>query len=260
MNLTLLIKTFENPTALNKILSKIRLGSSLPHEVIIADDGSGQATTKCIENWQTQKLPYPIVHCWQKNTGFHCTRILNEAIREATGDYLVFLDGDCIPHSHFIRDHNTLAEKGYFVQGRRAFIRENAVESYFAGTPIWQLFLTGQMDGICKAFRLPFPLVQKDQRLYGTLGCNLGIWREDLLQVNGYDQAYKGWGLEDSDLVCRLYHLGKKRKYVHNYAVVYHLNHPKCSREDYEENERRFRETVESKKVWCEKGIDGLLQ
>ena len=39
-------------------------------------------------------------------------------------DYIIFLDGDCLPHKHFINDHLNLAEIGYFVQGRRCFINE----------------------------------------------------------------------------------------------------------------------------------------
>ena len=30
--------------------------------------------------------------------------------------------------------------------------------------------------------------------MYGILGCNLGIWRDDLLAVNGFDEDYEGWG------------------------------------------------------------------
>ena len=46
----------------------------------------------------------------------------------------------------------------------------------------------------------------------GVKTCNLGAWRSDLLEINGFDEAFNGWGYEDSDLVVRLLNLGVKRK------------------------------------------------
>jgi hypothetical protein len=92
--------------------------------------------------------------------------------------------------------------------------------------------------------------------LHGILGCNLAIWREDLVAVNGYDEAYEGWGKEDSDLAARLYHLGRRRKMVHGRAILYHLNHPAASRAQLPDAERRLQQTINSKKIRCEKGLD----
>ena len=255
MKVTLIIKTFEQPKELEAVFKSIAKGTMFPGEIIIADDGSGKETEDLICDWQKKTLHFPIYHCWQENTGFHCTSILNKAIEIAKYDYIIFLDADCIPHKRFIQDHIKLAEPGCFVQGRRAFIKEKAVKKYLSGTSILRLLLTGNMSGIFKAFRLPWPIIRKDQELHGILGCNIGAWKQDLLDINGYDEEYKGWGLEDSDLGCRLYHLGRVRKLVHNHAVVYHLNHPIRSRDSYKSNHELLQETIVTKKIKCINGI-----
>lgn len=91
--------------------------------------------------------------------------------------------------------------------------------------------------------------------MHGILGCNLGIWREDLLAVNGYDEAFEGWGKEDSELGARLYHLGRERKTVHGRAIIFHLNHPLLPRDNVQRNEARLHETLRNRTVRCESGI-----
>tara|TARA_Y100000588_G_scaffold303081_1_gene325506 strand:- start:1855 stop:2139 length:285 start_codon:yes stop_codon:yes gene_type:complete len=91
--------------------------------------------------------------------------------------------------------------------------------------------------------------------MYGLLGCNLGIWRDDLFAVNGFDEAFEGWGREDSDLGARLYNFGLKRKMVYGRAVVYHLNHPENSRDKLKTNDQRLESTIKSKKTRCSNGI-----
>jgi hypothetical protein len=83
----------------------------------------------------------------------------------------------------------------------------------------------------------------------------LGIWREDLIAVNGYDESFTGWGREDSDLAARLFHLGRKRKFVRGRAVVFHLNHPVASRAQLESNQARLEETLKIKRVRAVSGI-----
>ena len=91
--------------------------------------------------------------------------------------------------------------------------------------------------------------------MYGILGCNLGIWRDDLIAVNGFDEDFEGWGREDSDLGARLYNLGLQRKMVYGRALVYHLNHTENSRESLNQNDEKLSETIKNKKIRCRAGI-----
>ena len=181
---------------------------------------------------------------------------MNRSIIESNSEYIVFLDGDCLPHRHFVRDHKAMAEKGYFVQGRRCFVQKDQVNPLLQGkTSLSRLMFSGKVSGLLKSFRLPKPIVKVNRDMYGLLGCNLGVWREDLLAVNGFDEDYEGWGREDSDLGARLYNRGLRRKMVYGRALVYHLNHPENKRDQLVENDRRLEETILSGKIRCNNGI-----
>jgi glycosyltransferase involved in cell wall biosynthesis len=257
--ISLIISTYERPAALAQVLQGV-VGQSLePAEVLIADDGSGAPTRDLLTQWQ-KKIP-SLRHLWQPDDGFRKTAILNKTLAAAVGDYIVLLDGDCVPHPQFIADHAALAEKNFWVQGRRCFVAEKFVPQFSIGsTSIIKWMLTGRIAGLPKAIHLPLPLVQRNTKQRGIIGCNMGIWREDLLAINGFDEEYTGWGIgEDSDAGTRLYHLGRPRKFVHGRALVYHLNHPMSSRAHVQASLDRLAETIRSRKIRCARGVDQYL-
>ena len=111
-----------------------------------------------------------------------------------------------------------------------------------------------------KAVRLPFPIIRRDTRQRGIIGCNLAVWRDDLAAINGFDEEYTGWGIgEDSDMGTRLYHLGRPRKFVYAQAVVYHLNHPEAPKAHVAHSLARLEETIRSRKLRCARGLDSHL-
>jgi hypothetical protein len=168
----------------------------------------------------------------------------------------VFLDGDCVPQRRFIADHERLAEQGFWVQGRRCFVKEEFVPEFEADrTSVWRWLLGGRITGGFKALRLPAPIVRRSAEQRGIIGCNMGFWKNDLFAVNGFDESFVGWGGEDSDLGSRLYHLGRLRKFVYGRAIVYHLNHPPVSRDKFRENSARLQETLRSRRIRCEQGL-----
>ena len=258
MRLSLIVSTYNNPAPLEAILARLAADDTgRPHEVIVADDGSGPATRALVEKW-AKRAPFPLKHAWHEDQGFRKTRILNFAITMTEGDYVVFLDGDCLPARKFVSDHVALAEHGTFVQGRRAFVDEQKVAALLAGrTTIPKLALTGHVSGLFKAIRWPAPIIKRNQEQRGLIGCNLAIWREDLVAVNGFDEEYEGWGIgEDSDLCSRLYQLGRHRKFVYGRALVFHLNHPQLDKQHVPESLRRLEATIHAKKVRCDKGLN----
>lgn len=164
------------------------------------------------------------------------------------------------PHPRFIEDHLELAEPGAWVQARRCFVKERDVPHFLPGTTrVLAWVLTGKIQQGLKAFRTPWARIKRDQDLRGIIGCNLGIWREDLVAVNGYDESFTGWGREDSDLGARLFHLGRTRKFVRGRAIVFHLNHPPASRSQLETNQHRLDETLRLKRVRAISGLDQHL-
>jgi glycosyltransferase involved in cell wall biosynthesis len=254
--ISLIISTYERPDALQQVLAGVRLQLAPPGEVLIADDGSGPITRQLIERWQSV-LPVPLRHFHQADEGFRKTAILNRCLAAAQGSYLVFLDGDCVPHAKFIADHAKLAEEGFWVQGRRCFVRQSEAAQFDVNsTPILRWMARGVITGWPKGIRLPVPIVRRNRLHRGIIGCNMGFWRQDLLALNGFDEDYTGWGGEDSDLGARLYHLGRPRKFVYGHAIVFHLNHPAADRGDVEASRQRLQETIHSGKIRCQRGVN----
>ncbi|HEY1663617.1 MAG TPA: glycosyltransferase family 2 protein [Verrucomicrobiae bacterium] len=260
MKISLLISAYNHPEILAKSLAGFARQTRPPDEVLIADDGSGPPTRNLINAW-AKAQPFPVKDVWHEDTGFRKTIILNKAVAAAAGDYLVSTDGDCVPHPQFVADHAALAESGYWIQGRRCFVREKFVPEFEAGkTPVWQWMLAGKITGAAKGIRWPVPIARRDQAQRGIIGCNMAFWREDLIAVNGFDEDYSGWGVgEDSDIGTRLYNLGRRRKFVYGRAITFHLNHPQLPRGHHAASLARLAQTIASKKIRCEHGLDQYL-
>src|SRR3546814_4195564 len=75
------------------------------YEVIVADDGSGAETAALIARLQAA-YPVPLLHAWQPDTGFRLAQSRNNAVLQATGDYVIFMDGDCLVTTDFILTHS----------------------------------------------------------------------------------------------------------------------------------------------------------
>ena len=260
MKISLIMSTYEQPAALAKVLRGYGRQTRWPDEIFITDDGSGPETRTLIENWK-QDVKVPVHHVWHAHDGFRKTILLNRAVAAAQGDYIVFTDGDCVPHEDYIADHERLAERGFWVQGRRSYIKEPFVPAFEPGTTsIFGWMLSGRMSGIGKGIRLPVPVVFRNREQRGIIGCNMAFWREDVLAVNGFDESFLGRGIgPDSDLGTRVYNLGRCRKFVYGRAIVYHLDHPVMPRDNLEAKKVWLAETIRSGRVRCERGVQQYL-
>jgi len=261
VKLSLIISIYNQTEVLQKVLAGVARQRRTPNEILFADDGSGVPTRQVIEAFAARSR-LPIRHVWHADDGFRKTVILNQAVAVAQGDYLVFTDGDCVPHPRFIADHFALAEQGCWVQGRRCFVGEPFVPQFAPGrTPVWLWMLSGRITGAPKGVRWPLPLIRRDTRQRGIIGCNMAFWRDDLVAVNGYDEAYTGWGVgEDSDVGTRLYHLGRQRKFVYGRAITFHLNHPQAPRDHHAASLARLKEVIRTRQVRCACGLDQHLR
>ena len=260
MKISLVISVFNQPDALAKSWAGFLRQTRRPDEVLLSDDGSGEATRDLAKQLAASSS-VPFKHIWHPHDGFRKTTILNQTVAAATGDYMIFTDADCVPHPKFIADHAVLAEKDFWVQGRRCFVRQEFVPVFEAEKiPAFGWMLTGKITGAAKCVRWPFAIIRRDTRQRGIIGCNMGFWREDIVAVNGYDEDYAGWGTgEDSDIGTRLYHLGRKRKFVYGRAITFHLNHPPAPRGHHAASLKRLAETIASRKIRCEHGLNRHL-
>jgi len=260
MKITVVVTTYNRPEALAKVLAALNEQIRPPDELLVADDGSTESTRRCVEDLKSRSS-VPTLHVWQPDRGFRLSKIRNEALRVCTGEYVIFLDGDCIPDPHFVKDHDRLSGRGYFVQGKRILV-DRAWSDHFTHRSIagrrFRLLLSRHLGNRHHLLRLSLlpPLI--NSRLSGTRFCNVAIFKSDLLAVNGFNEAFQGWGREDSEMVVRLYKYGLKRKEHPFAAVCFHLWHPENDRTLLPENDRLLAQAKTADTFQCAQGLQRI--
>jgi len=265
MKISIIITTYNRLSALQAVIrSLLEQDYAGEIEIVVADDGSTTDTTDWL---QQQKTHTPIVHVWQPDDGFRAAQIRNRAAAKASGDYFIFIDGDCIAPSHFLQHHAKLSEPEYFVSGNRILLSATFTEQVLAQhLPIhtWKYknWLLARLQGKCNR-ALPFlPLfhwllpAQRSQKWEGAKTCNLALWRKDFMAVNGFDERYQGWGYEDSDLVIRLIRAGVQRKNSRFSIPVLHLWHRENDRSHETPNRSFLQSTLESDEIITPTGVN----
>ena len=262
MRLAVVVSTYNRAHFLRRCLEGYLHQRLPPDEVVVADDGSGPETAALVGEIGAI-APFPVRHVWHEDRGYRLAAIRNRGVAASGADYLVFTDDDCIPAPRFVADHRALAERGCFVQGHRVLVEAEASETfdYRDLTPVRLLVRTarGGLGNAKHCVRLPRPVVHRSRSLTGIRGCNFAAWRDDFLAVNGFNEAFEGWGKEDSELVVRLFHQGVRRKDVRFQAAVFHLHHPEFDRGLLERNIRMLEEAQASGAARCERGVDQYL-
>jgi len=265
IKISLVITTYNWPLALQSVL--LALNNQNAHfEVLIADDGSSPETADMLEKI-ARKLHYPWRHIWQEDRGFRAAKIRNKAVAEAEGEYIIFLDGDCVPSSTFVHRHQRLAEPGRWVTGNRILLNPSFSKRVTENMlPIEQLsflyWCRRRLAGDCNRLLpfLHFPVMlgrnAHPRTWKGAKTCNLAIWKADFLKVNGFDESYEGWGYEDSDLVIRLIRSGVYRKSGRFSLPVFHLWHPENDRGSEAENLARLQAVLANKNTCAKLGVE----
>ena len=246
IRISLVIATYNWPEALRACVEGCFRQSDRDFEIIIADDGSGEATRALVEELRARS-PVPLRHVWQPDDGFRLAESRNNGILAATGNYIVTLDGDCVPQRDFIARHRALAEPGYMLTGSRILLSEAFSKRVLReGIDLQSLsvgeILRYRLQGLGKAAQLLAKLPDLGRRRHRfsfrrIKGCNMAFWRSDLEKVNGFDESFRGWGYEDSDAVARLYHAGVMRKDGAYATEVFHLWHREATRDQASSNQ-----------------------
>lgn len=259
---SLIISTYNWPEALTLCLKSISEQVELPYEVVIADDGSTPETKAVIDEW-AKKIACPVHHVWQEDEGFQLAKIRNKAIAKASGDYIVSIDGDMILAPHFIQDHIRAAKKGTFVQGGRVGIGEKKAKDMLLKQDTKLHFFSHDIGNRKNTLRLPWlsTLLAKTETtdMDRIRGCNQAFWRDQLIEVNGFNEAMTGWGREDTDIFARLITAGFKRRNLKFSGLAYHIYHKENDRSSLEKNHQLLEETIKNKLIKCEMGIDQHL-
>jgi glycosyltransferase involved in cell wall biosynthesis len=267
---SVIVSTYNAPAWLEKVLWGYGCQSMCDFELVIADDGSGPETEAVITRYAAQP-GFRLRHLWHEDRGFRKCAILNRAIDAASGDYLIFTDGDCVPHRDFVRTHLRLAEAGRFLTGTcsrlpmalsERLTRED-VETGRVFDPLWLLRHSYARTGVWRrsvvlSLKLDWLMNRRDTRDKQTFnGNNASCFRADALAIAGYDERL-GYGGEDREFGYRLEHKGLRAKVIRYSALTIHLEHPRS----YKSAERRaanqviIDETLATRRVRTPAGLD----
>jgi len=266
--ISVIVTTYRREDALAAVLRSLAGQTDTNFEVIVADDGSGPATAELVAAWKA-KVGHRVDHVWHEDKGFRAGEIRNRAVLASNGDYVIFLDGDCIVRPDFVAQHRRLAEENAFVSGNRILLspaltervlREGLEPEHWSFTQFVSERFRGGVNRLSALLHLPLgPLRRlRAKEWRGARSCNLAIWRRDLDTVDGFDADYAGWGKEDSDLIVRLLHAGVTRKDGNFATGVVHLWHKEADRSALGENERKLADLLTGSDIRAKHGMSAL--
>jgi cellulose synthase/poly-beta-1,6-N-acetylglucosamine synthase-like glycosyltransferase len=275
MKVSLIVAVYKDIEALSLIVESLKQQTYKNFELVVAEDNDSPEMRAYIDSIRG----ITVTHVFQEDISVRKSRSQNNGIVKSTGEYLIFIDGDCIPYSTFIERHVQLAEEGCVISGRRV----NLGPKYAA---LLRKGLLSPLE-LEKTFLFRYPLIASDALekhteagfsidphglLYtlffrhrksntSILGCNFSCFKKDMMAINGFDEGYGSSPLsDDTDLQWRLEGLGLKIKSCKNIANVFHLYHTrKASQSDPETIEAlwtRFHQNKAEKRFVCEIGLN----
>jgi glycosyltransferase involved in cell wall biosynthesis len=256
--LSLVVAVYGRADVLELVFESLINQTFRDFEVVVADDGSGPAIADVVGRY-SPRFTHTVRHVWHEDNGFRKTVIVNRAVTEARGDYLLFIDGDCILHHRFVERHAERRREGQVLSGRRVMfdpaltervtlndVRTKRIErvSYW-----WRH--AGKIDR-WNGFYMPIlhPLRNLGREDYQILGSNFSASKEDFYRVNGYDERIIGRGLEDNNLWRRFVNSGIAIRTITREALQYHLFHEAAPIPHDETVVERFR-SIHEKRTPC---------
>ena len=261
INTSLIIPTYNWPQALELALLSALQQSTLPNEIIVADDGSSEETKAIIEKIKLNSK-VPILHSWQEDTGYRLARSRNLAIARAKYEYIIVSDGDTILHRDFVKDHINKAQKGVYLQGGRVLLQPDSSNELLRTKSlklpsILSRSIKNRLNTIRSKYLSKIYSNRLNQDLNRIRGCNFSLFKSDIIKVNGFNEDFETWGQEDSEFVQRLYNSGMFKKNIKFSALQFHLYHKEG--ESRENNRHLLNNTIKKQLTWCKNGIDKHL-
>ncbi len=275
MKISVIVPTYNRPGELRLCLRSLSEQSMLPAEVLIADDGSGRETRDMVERMNGElRDRFPVRHVWQEDIGFRKPRILNETVRQSTGEYLIFIDGDCMAHRHFVRSHAQQSARDTILSGKRIDLGKTLTEKLLQEDKIihsftWTLLKDAMSGPRPRSRKVEESIVIRNWVLRklmhrdritddGVWGCNFSLYRDLFYDINGCDEDFVDGSIEDNDLGIRVLNQGKKLRSVRNLAIIFHLWHKSTwsfENAKYQHNLSIMSRRIANKEPYCLNGI-----
>ena len=263
-----IVAIYNDLQALTLVIESLLSQTHLPDEIIIAEDAEHTHIKEYLSTLNNER----IIHLSQKDEGWQKERALNSAIKASSSEYLIFIDGDCVPYNSFVESHLQLCEEKTALCGRRT----EPGESFSARLRNHELSIKAfQNSYLSNYFSLSKDEVRHyDEGLYFSpdsfifsmihkfgrknshiVGCNWSCFKKDLEIINGYDEDFvlPTTG-EDTDIERRLVHFGVRMKSCRNAANVIHLYHEKIFNPEISKKTEALMETKKDIFV-CKNGL-----
>lgn len=271
--ITLIIAVYKNTAALKILLNAIRVQSIQPNEIIIAEDGEYPEMHILLKS---EAMPN-LIHLTQEDSGWRKARSLNNAIKKASSEYLIVIDGDCVPHPRFIEGHLACSEPHKVCCGKRSELGDKTTKSIYDGTISITNLTKNYLFNIIKHHQegtrhyeegIYFPYtgwiyrLLKNRHVRYIIGCNYSCYKKDMIAINGLDEDYTKPSVgEDIDLGWRFRGLGIELKSCRNAANVYHLYHTKnFNTATLHENDLILKRNFDVQRYICRNGLEKLTQ
>ncbi len=232
VSISVIVSTFERPLHLQRCLRSIasQRGLSCELELIVTDDGSTDGTERVVREF-ARTVGFPVRFVTHRHRGFRLALCRNQGALASSAPYCVFTDGDCVLPPRHLAEHLCVRKPGYAVVGgcyrldRQASLRITP-EVIAAAMQSRCVPAAERLRMIPKSLRAWTYSLLRRPMLPRLTGCDFAVWRSDYFAVNGHDESFVGWGLEDRDLQRRLSRLGVRFRSLHHRSVVSHLWHP----------------------------------
>jgi glycosyltransferase involved in cell wall biosynthesis len=231
-DLSVIVTTYQRPGHLRRCLLSLAAQQDVAgqFEVIVVDDGSRDATPDVVAR-TAREVNYPIEFITHEHNGFQAGRCRNSGIRAARAPYLVFLDGDLIlPPTHLAAQ--LAARQLGVVRAGDCLRLDQATSERITDADVRSGRFLDWVARSGKSFvrrtygKMLFYQAMRHPAKPKIVGWNMGIWREQLERINGFDEQYRGWGCEDDDLGIRLRQSGARVVTSLGHTHAYHLWHP----------------------------------
>lgn len=267
---SVIVTTYNRPDALRAVLEGLAAQTHRDFECVVADDGSGSETRAVVDAMSERFPGERLKHVWQEHLGFRAAAIRNRAIEASGGQWIICLDGDCVPRPRFVEGHLRAARADAITRGSRVLCNETLTRGALAGgaalhalsdSELREHHAKGQINRIDAAaggWRDALRSLTGAMRLEGWKSvrtCNMLAPREAIDAVGGFDERYTGWGYEDSDLVVRLTRHGLHIRRGPADTAVLHLWHPDSPRDNADRNRALLEETRRSRRLTAAAGL-----
>ena len=186
-------------------------------EVIVADDGSSDDSAEVAASFDG---PLRMKYVFQEDLGYRAGAARNAGARLAAAPVLVFLDSGTLAGPGFVGGHLAAhSEPGRrtvlgYCFGYDAFREVKWVPESFGEVSLAEVVRLNADQPLFRDIRhLEFERVGSDLMsltvpwtLFYTMNCS--VRAAEFWAVGGFDEIFRSWGIEDTELGYRLYHNG----------------------------------------------------